>query len=87
MYGYELAGELARRSKGILELGQGTLYPLLYSMENRKLIRAARQQESSETGRRRRYYELTPAGRADLRSRLATWSEITGGVRLALAGA
>jgi len=34
MYGYELAAELQRRSQGIFALGQGTLYPLLYSLES-----------------------------------------------------
>ena len=35
MYGYEIATMLAQRSENIFSLGQGTLYPLLYSLEER----------------------------------------------------
>ena len=86
-YGYELSAELGRRSNGTFALAQGTLYPLLYSMEAKKLIRVAREEEAPGSGRRRRYYEVTPAGRRELKSRLETWTEVTRGVRLALGGA
>jgi len=43
MYGYELAAELTKRSAGIFDLGQGTLYPLLYSLEDKGLIRVSRE--------------------------------------------
>ena len=39
MYGYEIATALTARSEGVFALGQGTLYPLLYSLENKGLIR------------------------------------------------
>ena len=84
MYGYELAAELARRSDGIFALGQGTLYPLLYSLEQKGLIRVAREEEAPGSGRRRRYYQLTSAGRAELEDGLSTWQEIARGMRLAL---
>ena len=32
-HGYELAERLRRRSEGVFELGEGTLYPLLYKLE------------------------------------------------------
>ena len=35
MYGYEIASALKARSEGIFALGQGTLYPLLYSLEEK----------------------------------------------------
>ena len=39
MYGYELVEALAQRTDGVLAMGQSTLYPLLYNMEAKKLIR------------------------------------------------
>jgi PadR family transcriptional regulator PadR len=83
MYGYELAVALARRSEGIFELGQGTLYPLLYSLQADGVIRASREEQSAD-GRRRQYYALTPAGRRRLEADLVTWRDIVRGVGLVL---
>ena len=38
MYGYELTEAIAQRSKGVLDMGQSTLYPLLYNLEAKGLI-------------------------------------------------
>src|SRR3982751_6017953 len=84
MYGYEIATALAARSEGIFALGQGTLYPLLYSLESKGLIKVAREEEAPGSGRRRRYYRVTPAGRAELNNGLATWRDIAQGMRLVL---
>jgi DNA-binding PadR family transcriptional regulator len=87
MYGYELSAELDRRSGGIFALGQGTLYPLLYSLETKGLIRVTREEMSADQGRRRRYYAPTARGRAELEGNLVTWKEISRGMRLVLEGA
>src|SRR5580693_2357681 len=79
MYGYELAAELQRRSQGIFALGQGTLYPLLYSLEGKGLIHVSREEHSPDEGRLRRYYALTKPGREELKSNLLTWREIARG--------
>lgn len=84
MYGYELASELERRSSGIFALGQGTLYPLLYSLEAKGLIRVDREEVSPDQGRRRRYYALTAAGRRELNANILTWREIARGMSLIL---
>src|SRR5690349_12568464 len=83
---YELAAALARRSDGIFALGQGTLYPLLYSLEKKGLIEVGREEEVRGSGRRRRYYRLTRAGRAELEAGVATWKDIARGMRLVLGG-
>jgi len=87
MYGYELAAELDRRSTGIFALGQGTLYPLLYSLETKGLIRVTREEFSADQGRKRRYYALTPRGRMELQENIVTWKEIARGMRLVLENA
>ena len=84
MYGYEIASVLAERSKSIFELGQGTLYPLLYSLERKNLIRVSRQGHNENGGRKRLYYELTPKGRNVLQEDVATWVNIEQGMKLVL---
>ena len=84
MYGYELAAELDRRSEGIFALGQGTLYPLLYSLETKGQIRVTREESSPDQGRKWRYYAPTSKGRAELEANVVTWREIARGMRLVL---
>ena len=63
-YGYRLVTDLRRRSDGQLEVKEGTLYPVLYRLEDRGLI--APTWEQRERGVPRKYYELTAAGRLRL---------------------
>ena len=73
-YGYQLAEDLAATSDGFLDLGQATLYPLLYNLEAKGWI-AARWQVAS-TGRRRKYYRLTATGRRHLEKSRTQWSRL-----------
>jgi PadR family transcriptional regulator PadR len=73
MYGYELVEALARESAGVLAMGQSTLYPLLYNLEAKKLIKS-RNEEAS--GRVRRYYSLTKAGRKELAAQRSNWRSL-----------
>jgi PadR family transcriptional regulator PadR len=82
MYGYELVEALARRSDGLLAMGQSTLYPLLYNLEAKALIRSRRRE--SESGRARRYYALTAKGHKELASLRAQWRAV--GRAMALLG-
>lgn len=74
MYGYELAESLGERSDGVLAMGQSTLYPLLYSLEAKGLVESRWLEHTS--GRKRRYYRLTPAGGAELKEHRARWQEL-----------
>jgi PadR family transcriptional regulator PadR len=76
-YGYELAQTVGERSNGYFELKEGSLYPALHRLERQKLLRSSWRQAD---GRRRKYYELTEAGRADLASRKKSWLSFTAGV-------
>ena len=64
MYGYELGKAIEEKSNDILSLGKGTLYPLLYNLEAKKLIRG--KWEPKTNGRRRRYYSITSKGKGHL---------------------
>lgn len=82
MYGYELGTAVEESSKGILSLGHGTLYPLLYNLEAKKLIRA--EWKSAENGRDRRYYVITADGQAYLEARREEWRQLSEAMSLVL---
>lgn len=75
-YGYKLAEELSRASEGVLAMGQSTLYPLLYNLEAKGLI--VSRTDDGESGRVRRYYSLTKAGRKQLVRQRQTWRALAG---------
>jgi PadR family transcriptional regulator, regulatory protein PadR len=75
MYGYELVESLDRRSDGILAMGQSTLYPLLYNLEAQGFIKA--QWRDADSGRKRKYYTLTAAGKRRLATDTEQWEHVT----------
>ncbi|MBN2137729.1 MAG: helix-turn-helix transcriptional regulator [Sedimentisphaerales bacterium] len=85
MYGYELTQAIEQRSGEILTLGKGTLYPLLYNLEAKKLIEGRWQ--AAKTGRKRRYYSITSKGKDELARQKAQLKELTTGLNLVLGGA
>ncbi len=85
MYGYELSQAIESRSGDILSLGKGTLYPLLYNLEAKKLVRGKWQQ--AETGRKRRYYSITSKGKGQLAKQKQQLKELTTGLDLVFGGA
>jgi transcriptional regulator len=66
MHGFEITSWLEERSGGQLAVGDAALLQALHRMEERKLISAA--WGVTKNGRRARYYQMTPAGRAHLRA-------------------
>ena len=85
MYGYELSQAIEQRSGEILTLGKGTLYPLLYNLEAKKLIKGKWQ--DSQSGRKRRYYSITGKGEGELARQKAQLKELTAGLNLVFGGA
>jgi PadR family transcriptional regulator PadR len=85
MYGYELSQAIEQRSGDILTLGKGTLYPLLYNLEARKLIKG--KWETAGSGRKRRYYSITSKGKAQLAKQKQELRELTAGLDLVFGGA
>ena len=74
MYGYELCAALEAESGSLLKMGQSTVYTLLYSLEQRGLIRTTRR--TSPSGRTRNYSSLTKAGEAWLEAQRSQWSTL-----------
>jgi len=85
MYGYELSQAIEQRSGDILTLGKGTLYPLLYNLEAKKLVKG--KWEQAESGRKRRYYSITGKGEGELAKQKAQLKELTAGLDLVFGGA
>ncbi|MHC4531788.1 MAG: PadR family transcriptional regulator [Planctomycetota bacterium] len=85
MYGYELSQSIEQRSGNILTLGKGTLYPLLYNLEARKLVKG--KWETADSGRKRRYYSITSKGKGQLAKQKAELKELTTGLNLIFGGA
>ncbi len=79
MYGYELVEALSRRTDGVLAMGQSTLYPLLYNLESKKLVRG--EWRESESGRQRKYYVLTDKGIARLNADRRQWQVLVGAMQ------
>ncbi|RXZ71221.1 PadR family transcriptional regulator [Agromyces albus] len=74
-YGYAILKRVRELSGGDLEWTDGMLYPLLHRLERMGCIRA--EWGVSPEGRRRRYYEITEAGRAQLTEQRRQWDTAT----------
>lgn len=78
-YGYQLIQELKEKSSGIFCLKEGTLYPILYRLEDEKLVES-RWCEPEEKQLPRKYYVITDKGKETLSEICQTWRQITDGV-------
>ena len=77
-HGYAIARWIQDATDDALQIGEGSLYPALYRMEKRALIEA--EWGNSETGRKVKFYRLTPEGRARLELELEQYREFSAAV-------
>lgn len=82
MYGYQIILELARRSSNVFEMKEGTLYPVLHGMERKGYVESY--EKAAPTGRMRRYYHVTRAGRAAFAEEEQAWQRYSGAVNAVL---
>jgi transcriptional regulator len=82
IHGYAIAQRLQQISRDVLQVQQGSLYPALHRLENRKLLAA--EWKASETGREAKFYRLTKKGRQQLESETQDWARLTEAVGLVL---
>ncbi len=87
MYGYEMVKLVNARSNGQLQWKEGTLYPALHRLETQGWVKAHWQPAPGGADRQRKYYALTPGGRAELRRRVAEWQSFTTAVNSVLSAA
>jgi PadR family transcriptional regulator len=76
-HGYDVIVSLRHRSAGAFDLPEGTVYPALYRLERSGLLASS---WTSESGRRRRVYSVTAAGRRALAAQRRQWREFVSAV-------
>jgi transcriptional regulator len=72
LHGYEIARRIAQQSGGVLRFTLASLYPMLYRLERRGWVRG--NWETVPSGRRRRCYRLTAAGRREFQPMRKHWN-------------
>ena len=82
LHGYGVLLRNGQISGDALEIPQGSLYPALYRLEHKDLIRSEWGQ--SENNRRAKFYTLTAAGRRHLREETAGWNRLASAIAAAL---
>ena len=79
MHGYGIAQRVQQISRDTVQLNQGSLYPALHRLEQKRWLKAAWRQ--SETGRDAKFYSLTRAGVRQLALEKKTWDRLTAAVQ------
>lgn len=70
-YGYAILQRVREVSGGRMEWTDGMLYPVLHRLERLGFVEA--RWEQAETGRKRKYYRITDAGRGQLAEERRQW--------------
>lgn len=83
MHGWGISEKIRERSKEILQVNQGALYPALHRLEKQGLIES--HMGRSENNRRAKFYQLTGTGETRLRDEAEGWRRFTGAVNAILA--
>lgn len=78
-YGYQIIQEMKEKSKEIFQLKDGTLYPVLYRLEDDGLV-ISRWSEAKGKQAARKYYEITPEGKRALGEIKIVWKSISDGI-------
>ena len=74
-YGYDIVRQVNEEANGAFAWQEGTIYPLLHKLERNGLIRSEWREPAGRTvSKRRKYYRLTPAGRAAIQKGLDQWT-------------
>jgi PadR family transcriptional regulator PadR len=77
-YGYEIVFAIEERSGGWLEVKDGTLYPVLYRLEEAGFVEP--RWETPERGVPRKYYRITDEGTKESRRLRKEWREFAAGM-------
>ncbi|HEY6219621.1 MAG TPA: PadR family transcriptional regulator [Gemmatimonadaceae bacterium] len=83
LHGWGISKRIGQRSSDVLDVGQGSLYPALYRLEERGWIDA--EWGVSDEGRRAKFYALTAKGKKQLAAERAQWKLFAAAVDQVLA--
>ena len=75
IHGYAIAQRIQAISKEALQIKQGSLYPALHRLENKKVLVA--EWGPTETGREAKFYRLTAKGRTQLQTETESWERLS----------
>ena len=77
-YGYQIIKEIEYESEFVFSFKEGTLYPILHNFEKDGIVKSY--WETSENGRKRKYYELTEKGIKVLEKTKEEWKTYSSAV-------
>ncbi|MCK1994731.1 PadR family transcriptional regulator [Peribacillus muralis] len=84
MYGYEIIKELESKSNGIFSFKEGTIYPILHSLEEKELILSYWGEGTGK--RKRKYYKINNQGKEFIQEKKEEWSVFKNAVDEVLSG-
>jgi PadR family transcriptional regulator PadR len=73
-HGYGISQAIRARSRDVLQVDTGSLYPALHRLEKQRAIKA--EWTTSDNNQRVRTYHLTPAGRRQLLAERSRWEQL-----------
>lgn len=77
MHGYDLVQAIGDATGGVLEFGEGCIYPLLHKLEAQHLVTS---QKKVVAGRSRVVYAIAPKGHTKLHASRVTWQQVVAAV-------
>src|SRR5437763_17163481 len=80
VHGYGIAQRLEQISRSVVQVNQGSLYPALHRLEQKRWLTA--EWRKSDTGREAKFYALTRAGWTQLDDENQSWHRLSAAVRL-----
>lgn len=80
-YGYSLMESIGTRSHNNLQIKDGTLYPILYRLEDQQLIESYWKTEEAGRSKPRKYYRLTEQGHVYFEDMMSVYLEVTSGMK------
>ena len=81
-HGHTIAKVIERTSEDVLEVEQGSLYPALHRLEDRRWVSSY--WGASENNRKAKFYRLTPEGRKQLVRETSRWHQMTRAIGLVM---
>jgi PadR family transcriptional regulator, regulatory protein PadR len=82
LHGWGISQRIQQLSRDALQIGQGSLYPAVYRLEKKGLVRG--EWKTTENNREAKYYRLTPAGQKALAAEIEDWNRFTAAVGFVL---
>lgn len=83
MYGYQMIKELKAKSQNVFEFQEGTLYPILHSLEEKNYITSYWDESGAK---KRKYYSITKEGKKHLKEKKEEWGIFSAGVNQVVGG-